>query len=762
MKRLRRSHRPWLDSDSGVSLVMVLVFLMFTGLVVASVMRLSHVSLNAAFEAHDQAELVRDGDGALAAAINGMRNSTFNNDVGEQCDPFTMNGPNSSQKLAVTCKAGALTGALGQVAFGSGNRPPAGLMTLGNTSETGIHETGSSGSSQLSVEGGAQSNSTITAGPGSLVVTRGQASARSACNGTITSTPAAACDTGVAVADPAVAAPGDYVQPSAGMTYQPVPPCPATEGATVEFAPGYYDDAEGLTNLMSTCTGHTFWFPPGTYYFDFHNGESPAFQGSPVWSITNSAVRVVAGTPPTSGPGKWDPDAATREVPQIPGACVSPTESADNNGVEFVFGGRSQLSITAGQMEICGQYYTDRPPIGIYGAKTGADPPETNEYGLTLTSAGPGVPACRRSFTNGTNARYQDSNPTTHTALNTNFPTACSTFTGFVPATAIPRGAVLTNATLYVRHVESVQPAANGLTAAITPTGASSPVTVQVTPFIHSGSSTYGVFTKDITSSLFSEVHRNGFAGASIRYFVQRGASNLQARLDTIQLNLNWKAPAVRAQSADITGYTGAGSYSVLPVPTVKTSATSATEVTYDPLPVGTRVTYRAYGAGETPPPGYDYNCVGTTPYPDPGRACAGVIVAGSQSALYVQGTGYAPLSAFDMSQPNVSSPVFRVGLVARKLQANMEAASGYTGPMIMIPPDTPGGEPLKVYFQEYVCPLGQEADCPEPGGAWQLAPPWVLSGSASAKFVDASGQPVTGSRAVEVLTWDLGLDLPH
>ena len=740
MNSVRRARGDAPESDAGASLVLVLVLLVFTGLVVASVMRLNNTSLDAALVAQGQVQTIRDGDGALAAAVNKVRNSTYNNDTGQSCDPLNLSGPNSTQALAVTCQGAPGTGALGQVAFGAGNRPPAGLMTLGNTSETGIHETGSSSSSSLRVDGGAQSNSTITASPGSLVVTSGQATARGVCSGTITSTPAPACNVGVAVADPAVATPSDYVQPSAGMTYRPVPTCPATAGATVKFSPGYYDDAVGLTSLMSTCTGRTFWFQPasgggvGVYYFDFHNGESPAFQGSTVWSIANSAVRVVAGTPPTSGPGQWNPDAATRQVPPIPGACVSPTGSATNNGVEFVFGGRSQLSITAGQLELCGQYYADKPPIAIYGAKTGANPAETNAYGLTLTSAADG--GCDRTFTNPMYIRYLDGNPSGHSpALTAAKPTACVDTSGYAPAPAIPAGAILTNATLVVSHVESVIPAT--LTATLTPTraGASALPATAITPYVHSGSATH-TEGYEITSDLFDEVHANGFTGASIRYFVARGASNTTARVDTIQLNLSWKAPALRAQNTAIDGYSATGSRSI-------TATVAASASTTAP------VTYTATGS-----PVAATNCVGATPYPGAG-ACAAVTVAGSQSGLYVAGTGYAPLSGFDLSQSNVSSPVFSVGLVARKLEANLSAASGYAGPVIMIPPDSAGAQPLKVYFLQYLCPVG--ASCTPPTTGWQLSLPWVLAGSGSATYTDPTGVPVSGSRNVSVKSWDLG-----
>ncbi|MDP3972019.1 MAG: hypothetical protein Q8P61_03800 [Candidatus Nanopelagicales bacterium] len=356
--------------DRGASLVLVLVLLMFTGLVVAAVMKLARTSLDSSLVTSEQARMALDVDGALEIAVNGIRLNDYDNELGQSCSSLDLTGPNSEASLQVVCQPVPGTGEAGSVAIDANNRAPAGLMSLGAGpgGEAGINQAGAG----LLVSGSVISNSTITTSPGALTVTDGQVTARGSCSGTIAGDPSPACNTGTAVADPAVAEPAKYAQPTTGVTYRPVPACPRTAGQTVKFEPGYYDDAVALTNLMSTCAGSTFLFQPdaggkvGNYYFDFRNGESPALSGDPVWQISDPKVRMVAGTP-----RGWNPDAKRRDTPTIPGSCQSPTQSATNGGVRFVFGGRSRIELTAGQVELCGQYYADRPPIVVQGATAG-------------------------------------------------------------------------------------------------------------------------------------------------------------------------------------------------------------------------------------------------------------------------------------------------------------------------------------------------------------------------------------------------------
>ena len=65
----------------------------------------------------------------------------------------------------------------------------------------------------------------------------------------------------------------------------------------------------------------------------------------------------------------------------VPGRCVSPIDDVNANGVQLIFGGDSRMQINAnGQasaVEICGSYHANRPPIAVYGQKTGSSPTAT-------------------------------------------------------------------------------------------------------------------------------------------------------------------------------------------------------------------------------------------------------------------------------------------------------------------------------------------------------------------------------------------------
>ena len=73
------------------------------------------------------------------------------------------------------------------------------------------------------------------------------------------------------------------------------------------------------------CGGKTFWFPPGIYYFDFHNSDMPT-SGSPVvphgdnvWTFNDTDGVLVAGT--KQG---WT---TSTDLDNMPGSCVSPLTS---------------------------------------------------------------------------------------------------------------------------------------------------------------------------------------------------------------------------------------------------------------------------------------------------------------------------------------------------------------------------------------------------------------------------------------------------
>ncbi len=109
-----------------------------------------------------------------------------------------------------------------------------------------------------------------------------------------------------------------------------------------------------------------------------------------------------------------------------------------------------------------------------------------------------------------------------------------------------------------------------------------------------------------------------------------------------------------------------------------------------------------------------------------------------NHGSLYVHGTIYAPSGAIDLTTDKVSAPAFEVGIIVRRIYLEEQPATGYTGPFIQLPTIPSAYQDLKVYFT---------ATCAG-----------VPCGTAQVTYTDV-GVPVSGSRAVNVLSWNV---VPH
>jgi len=698
--------------DAGASLILALAFTTFLGLVVASLLTYSATSLRSTNSTEAKALSTYDVDGALQAGVNQIRTDApvFINAAGQPCPtlrfPGQPGGPNTAAPVAVTCMGGKGTGAVGAtVKIDGNNRPRNALLTLGAGAEIGIDK---GSNNVLRVRGNVYVNSTGTsiAQSGSacaetslppldgtacagMWVENGKLTAKGSCQGTVVAV-LKSCDD--PLPDPAGLDPA-YPQPAGTLDYRPVPPCGAAP--TVTFVPGYYDDAVALSGLTNGtgCKGKTLHFTPGVYYFDFHNGEGgPLPTGPRVWTINDAATEVVGGR--ARG---WTPAGGN---PSIPGACVSPLDSATNGGVQFVFGGDSRLDLRAGRVELCGRYSLGQPPIALYGAKTGADVvtgPVTAKTDGTGTSTGP-------SFASPGNITEVDSVPATAVLDGTaGAVTSEVTLNGFRPPT-VPAGSILTAARLVVRHRDNNAAGSKlaALRVGVVPNrvGAAS-TTYPVTTFTDGPTgAAYHAETIDVTDDLSAEAHRHGLAGLRVKYAASVAAGNrVTEHLDSIQLVLTWKPPAVRGQLTPVNGA----------------------------------------------------NCVGKAG----AGGCAMITTAGPQTKFYVQGTTYAPRARLDVRLTNASAQVFRVGIIVRSLKIHITASvTPGPSPMIDLPDVAPAGvsTPLEVYFRAYTCPAGRSAACaanPAP------AAPWRLSGTARARY-ESLALPTSGYRKVTVLSWTL------
>jgi len=694
--------------DRGAALILVLIVVTVIGLSGAALLTFSDTSIRTTVALRDQAGDAYNADGAAQVAIDSLSNGygftspgLFNNANNTTCfGPGTASGtrdltgfyPGSNGRYgstvssaSVVCTADPATGVNATVVpITAANRPGRAILTLGRTAgEDGLNVKALS-ANPFSVKGAVASNSNINVSSGTLQSTAA-VTAFGACTGTIISVPAQNCNAATNLVDPNYASEAALGTPANAVpTYRPVPAdilasCP---GKVVTFSPGYYDDAMSLTALMTgngPCGGSTWWFRPGTYYFDFHNNtnDSDVYRGTGTgnnsnadrWGITRG--NLVAGTPADSS---GNPIASPGASPTMPGSCQNPIRSATALGVQFIFGGDSQLALGGtADAEICGTYSATRPPIGVFGLKSG--------IATTTTATGPGSGAGAAlkmstvtspgNFTNPANVTDQDDVSATWPKTTATSESSTITVSGYAPPTAIPAGSIVKSATIRVRHGNSTGYTTTGppggrdsLALTITPTGG---VAIPLVPTLNPG---VGLVTDSIdiygagTSAFVKFVHDNGFTGASLAYAATLKHPGTES-LDAIQIDISYVTPAFRSENITTIGS----------------------------------------------------NCM-NQPYTGvPSGGCAVLstsALASFSGNFYVQGTTYTPIGAIDLTLSQATQQVLRFGVISRSLWIKETGSFSYTGSVVEIPDDTTGSgnaEPV-VFLTVYVCPVTTTSTC--------------------------------------------------
>lgn len=744
-----------IGQDDGATLILVLAMISVVSLISLALLTLGETSLRAASKTQSTAGRAYDEDAAMQTGVNSIRKSDYDNNsaLAQICPPQSLIGPNLGSTFIVTCEAVKGTGAAsGGTDSNTNNTPSSALLTLGGNDQDGGTGIQRSGTGQVLINGQTYSRSAITNTVGTnnaISLSTGQAFARGSCKGTITSDPAAECDT---TKDPAGSTDPGYPQPTAGLVRRDIPNCGKGKDAVVEFEPGYYDDAEGLTKLFDTCktSKHVFWFmpaadgSPGKFYFDFKDGESPNLVGDSIWKIDDKNTKMVAGTPQG-----WDPN-DKKPAPPFPGSCQSPLDETVNGGVEFIFGGRSQLQVLSGSVEICGHYQKNVPSLAVFGATktTQAAPKEPQ---TTLLDSATTPTSCTTGFSNpeAGKVKYYDDQ-----ALKADIPTGsrgasvCTNLVGFntTPET-IPPGSVLSNATLVIGHTEDATVTSTNFTVTLTPSASGVPIELKTSELKKSTSST--LTYSDITTDLFDEFRTNGYSGSTINYQINVNTGNkpAQVQLDTVQLILDWVPAGVRGQNSPaMKTFTSASKTYNLPV-TVQTSSTKTVDAAYDAT--GTK--------------GADSNCVGATNFPTTG--CAFLLTGNTADAqMYVNGTLYAPLGAVELQQQKLDAPFVTNGTIVRKLYLNgLTTASGPSGPsasVLSVAAVSPPSVPLEVYFWSFMCL--DKGGCPaidttSPNYPYLATDPdlWELIGTSRVRYTNGKDFPqAPGNRDVTVLSW--------
>lgn len=667
---VRRRLQP--ADDTGAALVLALILITVVAVAVGAMLSFSDTSVRVTVAVRSQAAGVYGSDGAAQAAITALRRSPFNNNsssptypkcfgAGATSDTLSLNNfypgttGGAASSAVVKCTPDPNTGAAGGlVPISSANKPGNAILTLGqNPGEDGLNVQANNKSIPFTVHGSVVSNSNIVVTPnkGSLESNVG-VFAHTGCSGTIVSTPPPNCAAGT-VADPNYAFDPAYASPANMVpTYRTVPAgvaanCP---GKVMTFQPGYYDDAQALsalTNGNGPCKDSVWWFTPGTYYFDFHNSSNPLLGGNDVWTMGNG--QLVAGTP-TNAAGVVL--AKPTNPSPTPGGCQSPIKSTSAVGVQFIFGADSRFQLDGGDVELCASYHPDRPPIAVYGVKSGA---ETTVPSATVKPASVLNPPAPVLFDSATvtapNLADVDSAAAGWSKTTTASQTGTFTLGGYAPAAPIPAGSVLRSATLRVVYKNSAGVTGDARTVVLTPAAGGAPVNATVPATSGTGVKTALV---DLygggTSALATAVHSFGFTGASLAYSAKLAHTGTET-VDALQLDLSYTPPAFRAQDAVLAGG----------------------------------------------------NCVAVT-YPS---GCAVLSTPTSyHDSLYIQGTTYLPKAAIDLSLSNSTSQVMRFGVVVRSLWVKETGSFGYEGAVIEVPDNSPGFGPggTVVYLEVYLC----------------------------------------------------------
>jgi hypothetical protein len=735
------------SGDTGASLVLVLIIITVIALVMGAVLAETDSNLRTTFAVRDEAGSAYGGDGAAQAAINDIRNgygyiggSVFTNAVNSSCF-----GPTSSQgtlalrdfypaidgqkrsatsSASVVCTGENGTGAQGPpVIIKDDNRPAQAILTLGtNPSEDGINVKAQAKDPgnvlvPFNVHGSIVSDSNINVSAGSLVAS-GAVTAHTGCTGAITSTPAKVCDAATTV-DPL------YATEAGILPYQAVPTtCP---GKLVTFNPGYYDDAVSLSNLMNgtgSCKGSVWWFTPGSYYFDFHNDPSVDLPGLPkgdhLWTIKDSSSQLVGGTPcatrvfpdPINSPNNPPcTQIAKPIVPAVvPGACVFPTEAlsaqiakTSTPGVQFIFGGDSQLRLDAGDVEICGSYASNHVAPSLIGLQTGSAT-LTPQAGLKLTTVvsrgsykTPSATVTNLSDPDGAFATWNSTAKSDSTTL---------TVDGFAPA-SIPAGSTFKSATVQIRHRHSDTTALDATSVVVTPRTAAGLGTAlpAATTSGRLGSATFVTdpipVDTTLTGSLAAAIHAGTLTGAQVAVTttLPNAAKNDNEDIDSIQLDISYYPPAYRAE-------------------------TTATV------------------------PG---NCLAQTYTGIGGSGCAVLSTKDSfAGAFYMDGTTYTPIAAVDFTLNNITQQVMRFGLISRTLFIKETGSLAYSGPVIFLPDITGQGiAGTIVDLSVYVCVGVSTANCSTDSSR-------KLQLKARVLINDPSNPPVVGKRQIVVLSWSM------
>lgn len=726
LHRLRR-----VRDDSGAILIIAIAVITVVALVVGALLTRGDGSLRASVKLRQVAGTTYAADGAAQLAINALRTGyhkgnqegaswaytnqdipTGPGGVPEGCfgwdalnapDPdlalpgFYPASKSSSQQdtsAYVRCRAEDDTGAQGPpVRINDDNKPGNAILTLStDAAEHGFTFKSNGSDAAFRVKGGIWSNSDINRDNNGILASTESIRAQTGCTpASAMSAPIVDCSS-AAAPDPDYKSDPDIADGGAGSGVVPAlqtPPASCPNNGSITLQPGYYDDVSKLNALTDTNQACFLHFQPGSYYFDFHNDGGisdplydPDIAGATgnTW-IIGSRKTIVAGT-------------LTADT-TVPGRCVNPIDDENAQGVQFIFGGTSRMWVNASghstSVEICGTYQATRPPIAIYGLKSGTASSTVVPPATALTTSGPSTVSPAGSdgtFLQASAVNLQTADGVEATNANLAYwqrtgaggnsnQTKSITMNGFSPATAIPAGSVLTGARLKVTHKSTGQP--NAFT--LTPSLGTGPIAYTLPARPALGTEDVDLSARAGWGSFQRAVHDHGFTGASVQFSSTLGQNQL-AQLDAVRLELTYYVPQWRQQSGTV-------------------AATNGEQV---------------------------------------------IKVSGNAAVMYIQGTTYVPRASISLEMNNLQESVFRFGVIARSLAVFQTASFVFGGNVIELPENS-----LGFGFKSTIVRLEIDV-CPDSPST--CAPTATPDLTVRVQLWDPTGSVSKNRRQVRILSW--------
>lgn len=559
MKTWRRS------SDEGAMLIVALVIVTAVALVTGAVLTHSWTNFRATTSLRGVAGTAYASDAAAKIAIDNLRlgadapgwsTPTFpgvwddwvytNNADGAGCFGAVGTSPDNVLELSnVQAAAGDQDSATSArvectVVPGTGIFAPGGgvgvddpdptdafaraLTTVGTSGLHGVtlKPLGTGNEAPMPMRGGVASKSYIDVDNGALV-TNGYVKAEGACTGTIISVPAKACNVAGSVPMPTT--------PASPLTAVPTYRDAADYAGTCTFQPGFYNNAEALSDAVDACT--TAKFASGDYYFDFVDDEHG---GANVWEIDTT---VIGGEFVGSS---------------IPGACRSPILNDPVTGVRFVFGADSRIAVGDGaHVELCGPSNGGEPPLTLYQQSSGTTTTATslNDRSAATVkekSGNAGGDKWITSVCTPVGATPEAALAAADTSVLTytqsgNVDDIGLDLQGFTGLSSIPAGSDITSGNLRVKYT-------NGTTKNLTVTVKDeTPATVVV-----SAPDGTGWGSADIAEQLRSALQDGSFTSTTptLELRLMDAAKDKVLTIDAVQLSVTYTPPSLRA-ATDVT-----------------------------------------------------------------------------------------------------------------------------------------------------------------------------------------------------------------